>query len=378
MSTISSAFGSAFTNSANARYAPNCDMRGATTKPWNDSPTAHFASCIERYFELRLKITPIKVRFAPAPILDGWEAESYQLVLESPNALPEDFRGSLVLRIYGNKSAIPRLDHEFSVQKFMQSHGFPSPEPLLLEESSDWLGGPFLVRKLLPGQSLYDFIITPIWRLWQVSRRTGFLLARLHQLPTDEFPAHSGDMLEHSFADMQETMTSLGFKGLEPGLHWLQIHRPAPPEKPCIVHLDFHPKNIIIDDDWNLSLVDWSEATLGDPHADFGCMEAIIRCAAIENVPLTTVPFVPVGRYILCKRIRKAYRELLPIDEHKLNYYRAWAAMVHLCREGWWLFGKPELAGGKRSTRNKITPRMIRSLEQFFERYSNVRVHLPV
>jgi aminoglycoside phosphotransferase (APT) family kinase protein len=51
---------------------------------------------------------------------------------------------------------------------------------------------------------------------------------------------------------------------------WLAQHLPAAPERITLVHGDFRPANILIDNGGVSALLDWELAHLGDPHDDLG------------------------------------------------------------------------------------------------------------
>jgi hypothetical protein len=44
---------------------------------------------------------------------------------------------------------------------------------------------------------------------------------------------------------MRVLIHDYGLHGLIPGLNWLSAQRPAAPESPSILHLDFHPLNLV-------------------------------------------------------------------------------------------------------------------------------------
>jgi aminoglycoside phosphotransferase (APT) family kinase protein len=57
---------------------------------------------------------------------------------------------------------------------------------------------------------------------------------------------------------------------------WLWEHRPAPPERTVVVHGDFRPANVLVEDGRVTALLDWEFAHLGDPAEDLGWYTAPI------------------------------------------------------------------------------------------------------
>ncbi|CAA0129966.1 Uncharacterised protein [Mycolicibacterium vanbaalenii] len=53
-------------------------------------------------------------------------------------------------------------------------------------------------------------------------------------------------------------------------ISWLSRHLPPPPDRVCLVHGDFRPANILIDEGRISALLDWELAHLGDTHDDLG------------------------------------------------------------------------------------------------------------
>lgn len=51
---------------------------------------------------------------------------------------------------------------------------------------------------------------------------------------------------------------------------WLWEHRPPPPARVTLVHADFRPANVLVEDGRVSVLLDWEFAHLGDPAEDLG------------------------------------------------------------------------------------------------------------
>jgi Ser/Thr protein kinase RdoA (MazF antagonist) len=164
--------------------------------------------------------------------------------------------------------------------------------------------------------------------------------------------------------------------GLRPGLDWLLAHEPLPVASPRILHLDFHPMNLMAAPGRPLVVLDWSEADVGDPHADVATTLMILKCLSAEESTLYDRLLVGVGRVLFRRWYLRAYRRRRPLDRDKLAYYRAWAAFGRLCRYGLWLHEGPGATGSKPSSLRHLSPGHVRTLEDYFRRWSGVAVRL--
>ena len=78
----------------------------------------------------------------------------------------------------------------------------------------------------------------------------------------------SVNCLDRHLETLRTAIARHDLTGLEHGLEWLKAKRPPEPAALSILHLDFHPLNLIVRPDGSLAVLDWTYADLGDPHAD--------------------------------------------------------------------------------------------------------------
>jgi aminoglycoside phosphotransferase (APT) family kinase protein len=329
------------------------------------------------YLRQRLGVADLRYRKSPTPLLNGWETNTYRLQLESREPLPPAFARPVLLRAYTNRRGLPRLRHEFAVQRHLWPRGYPVAAPLLLEEDDSLLGGPFMFMEWVPGQTLLEFLFTHPTGIWGYPARMAELQVHLNTLPVGDFPAPGGEHLPRSLAELAAMIREGGFRGMEAGLDWLHTHRPAPPASPCIIHLDFHPLNLLVADGRFRAVLDWSDADVGDYHADVAATLLLIDTAPVELKTVWRWLMSIPGQGLLRRRYLRAYRGRLPIDDHKLRYYRAWAAFRRLAVWGRWLYLGPHVTGAKASTVSKVTPERLGYLARYFENWSGVAVSLP-
>jgi len=262
------------------------------------------------------------------------------------------------------------------MQRAMDRQGYPVARPLLREESSDLLGGPFLIMEKVPGRTLFEMLLRKPWLSWIGAKKMAELQHRLHSLPVKASPGHAESLLERRFDDMREAMQVYDLHGLRAGYDWLVERRPPEPRRPCVVHLDFHPVNLVGDGLETMAVLDWSEAAVGDYHADVATTLMLMRCCSVEKTSWLDRRILPIGRLFLSRWYLRCYGWRAPLDKQKLAYYKALAALSRLCRYCRWLRAAPALCGCKPSSLRLLTPSHLQTVQTYFWRQTGVAVEL--
>ena len=117
---------------------------------------------------------------------------------------------------------------------FLHEQGFPVPDVAVLGLHD---GRPLLAQSWLGELSLVGALQRFPERTERLGEAFGKLHARLHELPTE------------------------GFAGVE------QLSVPVE-KRVALLHLDYHPLNVLLGGDETLGVIDWDNARLGDPRAD--------------------------------------------------------------------------------------------------------------
>jgi hypothetical protein len=215
------------------------------------------------YLATRLGLRSARFAEPPDLVPDGWEAYVYRFRLSVSGALPPDLAGPLVLRLYAGPRGLPRARREFAAQTYACRHGYPAPKPLLLEADSRYLGGPFLVMEGVPGETLLNWLRGNWTRVLSAAARLAQAHVRLHGLPTAGLGSCGNSFLERQLDEVRRTIRTYDLAGLAGAFGWLDANRPPETSAPCMLHLDFHPVNLMVRDD-DCVVTDWSEADLGD------------------------------------------------------------------------------------------------------------------
>jgi aminoglycoside phosphotransferase (APT) family kinase protein len=145
---------------------------------------------------------------------------------------------------------------EAEIMQFARSHDYPCPE---VYDAGDG----YLVMERLDGPTMMETAGKPPFPL----RRHGRLLAELH--------------------------TRLHRIAAPPGL------RSAPLPGDRLVHGDLHPLNVMMTSNGPM-VIDWSNASAGDPAVDVADAWVLLSCAGISTAGIDRV-VVPIGRRILLR-----------------------------------------------------------------------------
>jgi aminoglycoside phosphotransferase (APT) family kinase protein len=328
------------------------------------------------YLQDSLRLRNLSFAENPTLLPEGRETNIYRFQLRSQGPLPLAFTPPLILRAYSSRFGLPRLRREFAAQQFLAEAGYPVARPLLFERSAAVLGGPFLVMNLVPGQTMLAALLHRFTNIWWAPGHMAEMHARLHALPAADFPCPPGRFLERRLREMHRRLREYDLDGLMPGLDWLRDHRPEAPEMPSILHLDFHPMNLLFDRGCCRGVLDWCEADAGDRHADVASTLMLLDTAPLEGITVAQRLAALAGRSMLRRRYLRAYRRFFPVDRGRLCYFKAWAALQRLCRWGTWIRAGPLITGSKPSVMRFVTPEQIALLERYFQHQAGVAVCL--
>lgn len=327
------------------------------------------------YLRARFAVSDLEYVHRPRQVPNGRETYTFHFQLHSPESIPEDFRGPLILRLYASGNGLDTLRHDYAVQDHMVHLDYPVPKPLLLEEDSALFGGPFMVMQFVAGQNMLDLMFDLPWRILDVPKKMADWHVQLHQLPADGFPTRTGSFLDRKLQELEERIRGHEMGGLAPGLDWLRRHRPSDPAMPSIIHLDFHPMNLLLHNAHH-SVLDWADSDVGDRHADVAATLILIRSAPVEIPYLWQRVLHRAARILLERLYLRFYRYHLPLNRKLLSYYLALSSLRRLSRWGLWLRAGPRITGSKPSSIRFWNKTEANVLESCFLRQSKVRVSL--
>jgi aminoglycoside phosphotransferase (APT) family kinase protein len=206
----------------------------------------------------------------------GWESEIYAFTL-SYGPPGKRINQKRVLRLLTGGGADTGKG-EFQTLSMLNKAGYPVPHVYALGDPDDGFGRPFIIMQRIEGGDFSAcFPHSPADDL-QPLINFIHLFRQLHTLdwrPYVDDPeklAPSDDPYFHFDREMRlyhQYLIQSGFTMFEPLMTWISARREkAFCAESSVIHRDFHPDNILEDQDGVLYVVDWTSAEISDYRFD--------------------------------------------------------------------------------------------------------------
>lgn len=254
---------------------------------------------------------------AVTPVSGGWDTTLFRV--DAPD-------GSYALRVF-RPEQLETSRREAVVMRTLAAAGLPVPG---VHAEGVVEGRPALVLAWCTGRPLLHEIQTRPLGIWRLAVAMGRMHARIHALPVPEAVVRSLPAWTPRTEDA------------EPGLRaWL---RSAADARISVLHLDYHPLNVMSDGRTITGVLDWANVAVGDPRADLARTITLLRLAPTPPGK-PPVPLQLALRSLLEAGWRRGYSERQPADPFAgLEPFYVWAgAMMErdlrpkLGRPGIWL-----------------------------------------
>jgi aminoglycoside phosphotransferase (APT) family kinase protein len=196
---------------------------------------------------------------------------------------------------------------ELSAMEIATNHGIPVP---LIRAQGYWHERPVVLLSWCSGLPLAAALRQQPWRLLKLSRAFGRMQASIHGIHVAILPNTSpGDWINwYGVVD----------SGLEARL------RQRATRAPHLLHLDYHPLNVMADRSGVSGVIDWANARAGDPRADVARTYTIL---AVEPHAVREPVWYRVVRRLLAQHWLAGYQETAGELRDMAPFY-AWAGAV--------------------------------------------------
>ena len=203
----------------------------------------------------------------------------------------------------GEQAAMAR--REVTAMAAAAAAGIPAPR--VVAEGS-WKNRPALLLAWMPGRLLRQEMERNPWRAWTLGIEFGRVQAAIHAVPV---PA---TLCQHpvSWIEWAESDAALRERlGRSSG-------------GPVVLHLDYHPANVLVERRRVSAVLDWANARTGDRRADLARTAAILRFAPLGE---RSSPVAAIARRAFIAGWRRGYRGIAGRVTGMAPFY-AWAAAV--------------------------------------------------
>lgn len=191
---------------------------------------------------------------AVTPVLGGQDAALFRVAHGTNTS---------ALRVYAPGRERQR-DFEIQVMQHAATSGLPVPA---IRATGIWQARPALLMEWLPGETIADAVTREPSLAGPLGTAAGRMLARIHAIQPPRV------VLDR------------------PWLDWVPMPEPlrralaAVAGPPRLLHLDYHPLNLLTDGATITGVLDWPNARAGDPRADLARTIAIVRLIVSDLLP---------------------------------------------------------------------------------------------
>ncbi|MHB1317570.1 MAG: phosphotransferase family protein [Anaerolineae bacterium] len=218
----------------------------------------------------------------------GWEniVHFVDISFGTPGGMCEEQR---VLRIYPWDVGAYKARSEFRTLQRLYALGYPVPQVYTLATDDSPLGAPFMLMERAPGIMMWN----SIFRDPSPERQERLLrlfcqrLVDLHRLDWRAFAGEDAaateeprDLLNVALEQLRWLAGPLQHGGYRAAFAWLETQlATVPAHQPAVVHMDFHPANVLLAPDDGTIVLDWTQAGISDPRVDLAWTLLLIGAA---------------------------------------------------------------------------------------------------
>ena len=188
-----------------------------------------------------------------SPLRGGLGSTALWTFSPSPNA------AQLVVRAFPEDSDAV-AEREYLAMRAAAEHGVPVPTVIMKGEADGW---PVLVTTFATGIAVTQQLARQAERAHAIGLAMGDTMGRLHEVTAPEGLVRS----EEAWIDRAGPAVA--------DLRPLFIRMTADTNR--LLHLDFHPNNVLMDDERVSAIIDWENTLAGPPHIDLARSRAILR-----------------------------------------------------------------------------------------------------
>jgi len=329
-------------------------------------------------------------------LASGWETIIFEFSLPAYSSRVRELPAgqALVIRFYQGSRAADKGNRETAIMRLLADINYPAPRPYLFEPNPEPLGAPFLIMERIAGRPLFmvsnfpqafktfsmgflGFVRAQV-RLHSLGSNGQIALVNIPQAYTSANVSSAIPLLERVFRTIEERIQQGPLPGLRDALSYLR-HRATrySPAPPTLVHMDYHPQNVMVNGFRVTGVLDWVNADCGDRHLCAATTAVILSSTAMEqprwmgeNVAGNALRALFASLYL------PLYHAAAPMELERFRFAQGVAALLRLSMFGMMRARGPESAGFRPEAIENVTPSVVRLLSRYAGRKAGVPVSI--
>lgn len=213
--------------------------------------------------------------------------------------------GVYALRVFG-KGQHNSCERDQKVMQEALAAGLPLPQ---VHAAGTWHDHPVLLLSWLPGRTVADEIRARPWQTWKFGVLFGRMQAAIHALSApailQDHPDAWIDWLGPDEPSLQQRLRTMSHA------------------TDALLHLDYHPENVLTDGKSITGVLDWRNSLAGDPRADAARTIAILRIDYIGRPHILEI----LVRWVFEQGWRYGYKQQGALHKDMSLFY-IWAGAV--------------------------------------------------
>lgn len=223
-----------------------------------------------------------------------------------------------ILKLFRKEFPFEDAEKEYQINRAIGNQGLPVPRALNLVEMEDRKG---IIYQKASGVNMFELMIRKPLSCTKYAKLLAELHYQIHQCFGLNIPKYKDTLewnIRHTDALSEEQKIAV--------LNLLE----QLPEGISLCHGDFHPGNIIGEDE-NYYILDWMNATVGAPEADVARTLLLLRDAVMpEYFPFVVKLLFGLFRKSMAKTYVKRYMALSGVQKDEINRWRIVIAAARL------------------------------------------------
>ena len=273
--------------------------------------------------------SPVAIVGEPSTAGEGMDNEIVFVELAG-DGLPDGWRGPLVVRVQPDADRFDVASAEVDVQRWCGTVGYPAPAVLALYAPGELTEASAQVMVRVPGVPMLQAMVPALWRAPALVARLADLHVQLHRAPVDAWPLPQVSLARRRLRPVRVWVDELDDAELRTALARVDELIPFLEDHPAVAcHGDFHPLNVLVDGT-TASVIDWTDAGLGDRHGDVARTQLLFRVASVAASSAVERTLLKGVGPMLAARYLRRYAAQLPLDHERLDTWE----VVHLLH-GW-------------------------------------------